>query len=162
MTVVKNFHPLAHALEHASQISPQVLIEEFIPGREASVGVIDDFRGEKTYALLPIEIVPPPGRFFDAEVKYNGETIERVPGNFSATEKDTLQQVAKKAHEILGTAHYSRSDFMVTRRGIYFLEINNAQAVGLTKESLLPKALHAVGATLPHFLDHVISLVRKK
>lgn len=162
MTVVHNFHTLARALEHAADISPHVLVEELITGKEASVGVIDNFRGEKTYALLPIEIVPPPGRFFDSEVKYNGTTLERVPGNFSVAEKEKLQEMAKKAHEIVGTSHYSRSDFIVARRGIYLLEINNAQAVGLTKESLLPKALHAVGATLSHFLDHVISLVLKK
>jgi D-alanine-D-alanine ligase len=68
--------------------------------------------------------------------------------------------MAKAAHEGLGMRHYSRSDFIVSPRGIYFLEINPAAAVGLTSESLLPKALAAAGASLPHFLDHIIELAR--
>ena len=162
VSVAENYHALAEALARASGVSPEVLVEEMIRGREATVGVIDGFRGHKTYALMPVEIIPPPKRFFDYEVKYNGETIERVPGNFSDTEKAELERAAKLAHELVGAAHYSRSDFIVSRRGVYFLEINSAQAVGLTEESLLPKALHAGGTKLSDFIDHVISLVHNK
>ena len=162
VAVADNFRALTEALQKASRISPQVLVEELIVGREATVGVVDDFRGQKTYALMPVEIIPPPKRFFDYEVKYNGETIERVPGNFSAAEKAELERATKLAHELMGAAHYSRSDFIVSRRGVYFLEINSAQAVGLTEESLLPKALRAGGTKLSQFLDHVIDLVHNK
>ncbi|OGC87960.1 hypothetical protein A3D70_01910, partial [Candidatus Adlerbacteria bacterium RIFCSPHIGHO2_02_FULL_54_18] len=156
VAVADSFHTLAAALRHAAAVSPDVLVEEMIRGREATVGVIDDFRGQKTYALMPVEIIPPPNRFFDYEVKYNGQTTERVPGNFSNAEKAELERVAVLAHQLVGAAHFSRSDFIVSRRGIYFLEINSAQAVGLTEESLLPKALRAAGASLSHFIDHVI------
>jgi len=160
VTIVENFHGLERALQHAAEISPKVLIEEFIKGKEATVGVVDDFRGQKHYALMPVEIIPPAGKFFDYENKYNGATTERVPGNFTQKEKLELERIAKLVHENLGMSHYSRSDFIVSKRGIYFLEINSAQAVGLTKESLLPKALHAVGAKLSDFLDHVVELAR--
>lgn len=160
VSIADNFHALAAALQTASRISPQVLVEELIRGREATVGVVDDFRGQKTYALMPVEIIPPPKHFFDYEVKYNGETIERCPGNFSSAEKAELERAAKLAHELMGAAHYSRSDFILSPRGIYFLEINSAQAVGLTEGSLLPKALHAGGTKLSEFIDHVIDLVR--
>ena len=162
VAVAENFHALVAALAQAARVSREVLVEELIRGREATVGVIDNFRGQKTYALMPVEIIPPPQRFFDYEVKYNGQTIERCPGNFTHAEKAELERAARLAHELLGAAHYSRSDFIVSRRGVYFLEINSAQAVGLTEESLLPKALHAGGTKLSHFIDHVITLARKK
>lgn len=158
-TKVESFHQLQSALERAFEVSPKALIEEFIKGKEATVGVIDGFRGEKTYALMPVEIIPPPKHsFFSHEAKYSGESIERVPGNFTQEEKNELTRLAKAVHEGLSLSHYSRSDFIVSRRGIYFLEVNSAAAVGLTKESILPKALHAVGSRLSEFLDHVIGL----
>lgn len=161
MRVAHSFHELEAALRYAFDYAPQVLVEEFIKGREATVGVIDDFRGHTTYSLMPVEIIPPHNAaFFDYEHKYNGKSIERVPGNFSKEEKAELERVARLVHEGLGLRHYSRSDFIVSRRGIYFLEINNAAAVGLTGESLLPKALHAVGVPLAHFVDHIVALAR--
>ncbi|MDB5225492.1 MAG: D-alanine--D-alanine ligase [Candidatus Adlerbacteria bacterium] len=157
--VAHNYHALEHALARAAAVSPRILIEEFIPGREATVGVVDDFRNERTYALMPVEIVPPPHQpFFNYEAKYSGETTERVPGNFTDKEKGELEQIAKTVHEGLNLSHYSRSDFIISKRGIYFLEVNTLP--GLTSESLLPKALKAVGSSLSAFLDHVISLAR--
>jgi D-alanine-D-alanine ligase len=154
-----SYHALEQALEQAAAVSPQILIEEFIPGREATVGVLDHFRGERAYALMPVEIIPPPHKpFFTHDVKYTGETTERVPGNFTDKEKNELEAIAKKVHESLELSHYSRSDFILSKRGIYFLEVNTLP--GLTEESLLPKALKAVGSSLSAFLDHVLSLAR--
>ncbi len=159
-SVAHNFHGLEWALERAFAVSPKVLVEEFIKGREATVGVLDDFRGERTYALMPVEIVPPPtSSFFDYDAKYSGHTLERVPGHFTDQEKQLLANAARAVHEGLGLAHYSRSDFIVSPRGIYFLEVNTLP--GLTSESLLPKALAAGGSSLSHFLDHVITLARR-
>ncbi len=161
VTMAESFHGLVRGLERAWQVSPRALIEEFIPGKEATVGVIDNFRGEQTYALMPVEIIPPAKNpFFDYDAKYGGQSIERVPGNFTQEESSELSRVAKLVHQKLGTSHYSRSDFIVSKRGIYFLEINPAAAVGLTKESLLPKAVAAVGAKLSDFLEHIINLAR--
>jgi D-alanine-D-alanine ligase len=134
-----------------------VLVEEYIQGKEATAGVVEGLRGEKIYSLLPIEIIPPPkAAFFDREVKYNGETIERVPGNFTKEETAEIQRLARLAHEVLGQRGYSRSDFMVSPRGVYFLETNSAAGVGLTSESLLPKSLKAVGISFNEFLDHIV------
>lgn len=148
VTKVENFQSLEAALTRAFKISPKVLVEEFIPGKEAGVGIIDDFRNEKAYALMPVE--------------YGSRTDARVPGNFSKDEKNELMRLARIVHQELSLPHYSRSDFIVGRRGIYFLEVNSAPGIGFTNESLFPKALHAVGASLPHFLDHVIYLARRR
>lgn len=160
-SVADSYHSLQTALERAFAIAPQVLVEEYIKGREATVGVIDNFRNEKTYALMPVEIVPPQtSPFFDYDAKYSGQSIERSPGNFSREEKNQLIAIARLVHQGMGLSHYSRSDFIVSRRGIYFLEVNTLP--GLTQESLLPKALKAVGAKLSDFLDHIINLARRR
>ncbi len=160
-TIAHNFQQLQNALGTAFDHSPQALVEEFIKGREATVGVIDNFRNQKTYALMPVEIIPPSHQpFFSYDAKYGGETIERVPGNFSHAETTELEKIAKLVHEGLNLSHYSRSDFIISRRGIYFLEVNTLP--GLTSESLLPKALRAVGSSLGQFIDHVIQLARRR
>ncbi len=159
-TIANNFAQLQYALEQAFTVSPTALVEEFIPGREATVGVVDNFRNEPAYALMPVEIIPPAKHpFFSYEAKYGGETIERVPGNFSNEEKLELERLAKLVHQGMDLRHYSRSDFIIAKRGIYFLEVNTLP--GLTQQSLLPKALGAIGSSLSQFLQHVIDLARK-
>lgn len=157
MTLAHTYDQFIAGVKKAFEHSPTVLVEEYIKGKEATAGVVEGLRGEKIYSLLPIEIVPPPkAAFFDREVKYNGETLERVPGNFSKEETAEIQRLARLAHDALGQRGYSRSDFMVSPRGVYFLETNSAAGVGLTKESLLPKSLAAVGISFDEFLDHII------
>lgn len=156
VSVARDFNSLVRALEDAFAISDTVLVEEYIKGKEATCGVIDNFREVKQYALPPIEIRIPANRFFDNELKYCGATAEICPGNFTKEEKATLEEAALLAHNSLGLRHYSRSDFIVSPRGIYFLESNTLP--GLSDESLFPKALMAVGSSLPEFIDHVLSL----
>lgn len=157
VSIVKSFHELEAALRHAFEFSDSVIVEEFIPGVEATCGVVEGYRDHELYALPPIEIRPHGNRFFDYEAKYQGKSEEICPGNFDHDTKAMLEYLAKTAHRALGLRHYSRSDFIVSpRRGIYILEVNTLP--GLTEESLLPKSLNAVGSNLAHFLDHVIEL----
>ncbi len=157
VTVARTFAEFENGIVHGFQFSPTLLIEEYIVGREATCGVVDQFRGEDTYALFPIEIVPPrENAFFDYHAKYSGASDEICPGRFSASEKKEIQDLALLAHQSLGLRHYSRSDFIVSPRGVYFLEVNTLP--GLTEQSLVPKALAAHGVSLPEFLDHVINL----
>ncbi len=160
VTLVKDFRHIEPALKKAFEFSDTALMEEYIRGREATCGVVDNFRGASTYPLLPIEIIHSKEHdFFNYDAKYGGGTQEICPGNFTPEEKAELQYLAQKAHEALGLRHYSRSDFIVTpRRGIYILEVNTLP--GLTTESLLPKSLEAIGCTFPEFLDHLITLAK--
>ena len=155
--LAKNFDELVLAVDECFKISRAILVEEYVRGREATCGVVDDFRGHKVYPLLPIEILPPPEKkLFDYEAKYSGQSREVCPGQFSVEEKRELAELAAMVHQLLGLKHYSRTDFIVSPRGIYILEINSLP--GLTAESLVPKSLAALGVSLPHFLDHVVSL----
>jgi D-alanine-D-alanine ligase len=159
VTLARNFQEFADGIKAAFQHSSRVLVEEFIKGKEATVGVVEGLRGQKLYSLPVVEIVPPAANpFFDYAAKYGGETLERVPGNFSRREAEDLAYFARLAHQGLGLRHYSRSDFIVAPSGIYFLETNTLP--GMTAESLLPKSLAAVGVTVPQFIDHVIDLAR--
>ncbi len=160
--VCKTFQDLAEAFEESRDAGVSVLVEEFINGKEATVGVIDDFRGQKTYALPPIEIrIPKTSTFFDNEVKYNGKSEEICPGNFTDKEKRELERLASLIHIGLDLSHYSRSDFIVhPTKGIYALEVNTLP--GLTNQSLMPKALVAIGATMPEFLEHIIKLAKNR
>ncbi len=135
-----------------------VIIEEYLRGQEATVGVVENLRGEKHYTLPPIEIIPPTGDFFSYDSKYSGATREICPGNFTRVESEDLQLAAKVMHRALGLRHYSRSDFIVTPKGAYYLETNTLP--GLTTESLLPRALAAVGMVFKDFLSHLIGLAR--
>lgn len=133
----------------------QVLIEQFIRGREATVGILDNFRNESIYSLPVIEIIPPGGEpFFSHENKYNGKTEEVVPGRFSYHEKAKLAEAASLAHQVIGCKHYSRSDFIVRDGEVYFLEINTLP--GLTSESLFPRAAAAVGLEFPYLIKHLV------
>ncbi len=139
-----------------------VLVEEYIKGREATCGVIDNFREQNIYSLPVIEIIlGGDSSVWDYESKYNGKSKEICPGNFSLAEKKQIEEISAQVHSVLGLSHYSRSDFIVTpKRGIYFLEVNTLP--GLTRESLLPVALDAVGVSMKDFLHHVIGLAMEE
>jgi len=158
VSLVKVLKDILPAIEKALKYSDVIIIEEFIKGKEATCGVLENFRGEAIYPLFPLEITKPKEfEFFGYEAKYSGCSSEVCPGNFSENEKKVLRDMSVEAHRVLGLRHYSRSDFIISpKRGVYILEVNTLP--GLTKESLLPKSLEAVGCSLPHFLDHVITL----
>jgi D-alanine-D-alanine ligase len=162
VSIVHTLAELREGVKNAFQYARKVLIEEYIKGKEATCGVVDNFRGKDIYALIPVEIVPQDKKFFDYEAKYQGKSQEICPPkSFTHDQKRELEELAVKVHQALNLRHYSRTDFIVSpKRGIYVLEVNTLP--GLTSESLLPKSLHAVGMKLPDFFDHVLSLALEK
>lgn len=162
ISIARDFKSLLAGLIAAAAISNKILVEQFVEGREATCGVIENFRDQNIYSLLPIEIIPRKDQtFFDYESKYS-ETKgaqEISPGNFDHKTTKALQDLAVAAHKVLGLRHYSRSDFIISPEGVYVLETNSLP--GLTPASLLPKSLEAVGSSLPEFLSHLIGLALK-
>lgn len=158
ISLVRQVLQLATALAEAFRWDNQVLVEEFIAGREISCGVVENFRGQDIYALMPVEIIAPPGKdFYDYESKYDHPDTEIREALISATEKQAVMDAARVAHQVLGLKHYSRTDFIASpRRGIYTLEVNSLP--GLTPHSILPHSLAQVGCSRSQFLDHVINL----
>jgi len=157
VSIVGGYAPVLAAIQKLfAEGAPAVLVEEYIRGKEATVGVVEGLRGEELYVLPTIEIIPPGEDFFSYDAKYSGETREVCPGNFSRVDTEELRRIAKVMHRVLGLRHYSRSDFIVTPKGIYYLETNTLP--GLTEESLLPKSLAAVGVSFRDFLSHLVNL----
>lgn len=134
--VAHTYHGLEHALREASRVAPRIMIEEYIAGRDASVGVMNEFRNEATYALIP------------------------TPLTLTHNEKDALVSIAKKVHDGLGLSHYSQADFVVSKRGVFFLEVNSLPK--LHDDSKLRGALALVGTSLTQFLDHVLNLAGRR
>jgi D-alanine-D-alanine ligase len=159
VTMTTGYAPLHTAVTGLlAQGAGGVLVEEMIRGTEATAGVVEGLRGERLYALPPIEILPPESDFFSYDAKYSGSSKEICPGRFSKLVSEELERQARVMHDALELRHYSRSDFIVTPKGIYYLETNSLP--GLTSESLLPKSLAAVGVSFSEFLTHIIGLAR--
>ena len=158
--MVSGYDDIYDAVSDIISHAQGVLIEERIRGTEATAGVVEGLRGERLYALPPIEIIPPEKDFFSYDAKYSGGTQEICPGRFPKETKEELMRLARLMHDALGLRHYSRSDFMISKHGIYYLETNTLP--GMTKESLLPKSLEAVGVKFQDFLTHLIDLATMK
>lgn len=131
-------------------ISVPYILEQFIAGRELTIGVVD--MGEGPFALPVIEIEIDPGYEFNYAGKYHGTgTREICPANIPDALRDEAQRVAVIAHEALGCTGYSRSDLIAAEDGVYFLELNTLP--GLTKSSLVPQQLQVAGIDMPTFLE---------
>lgn len=135
------------------------LVQEFIRGEDARVGIIEGFRGQELYALPPAHMLKAEGRqFIDSEMRQEGLVRHVVPSNFSDGEKSALEEAAKAAHKSLGLSHYSRADFVLSHGKPYLLEVTSLP--GLYPEAAFPQMLEAVGSSVPEFLDHAIALAQ--
>jgi D-alanine-D-alanine ligase len=137
----------------------QVLVEEFIRGKEAAVGVLDNFRRERVYTLPVTEVIPPGGEpLLSHESRYSGKAEQIVPGRFSYHEKTQLSEAAAAVHRIVGCKDYSSSDFIVRDGTPYFLEVNTLPK--LTPHSPFPKVAEAVGLEFPALIKHLVEHAR--
>jgi D-alanine-D-alanine ligase len=140
--------------------SPQLLIEQMVTGPEFTCGVLEDSSGTLT-ALPPIEIRPK-AIFFDYTAKYSeGASEEIVPAPQPAELLERIQQIALKAHSLLGCSGISRTDMIYSNDTLHVLETNTLP--GLTATSLLPKSYNAMGGTFTQLIDLLIeqALTRK-
>ena len=135
------------------------LIEPFVAGIEATCGVLEQSDGA-LISLPPIEIVPGEGTF-DYVAKYLLKSTQEIcPGRFSPEVTAQLQDQAMRAHKALSCRGYSRSDFIVSPKGLVYLETNTLP--GLTAASLYPKELKAQGIEFPDFLRDQIVLAERR
>ncbi len=135
------------------------LVEEYIRGEEASVGIIEGYRNEDLYALPPAHVLHDLP-FLNLDAHHSGSLKHSVPSPFSYPQKLSLADIAKRAHQALQLAHFSRADLMVTPRAIYLLEINAVP--GLYPGASFPHMLTSVGSSVSEFLEHAIHLARNR
>jgi D-alanine-D-alanine ligase len=137
----------------------EYLIEPFVSGVEATCGVLERSDGS-IISLPPVEIIPGEGAF-DYTAKYLLKSTQEIcPGRFSSEITKALMEQALRAHRALSCSGYSRTDFIVSAKGLVYLETNTLP--GLTAASLYPKALKAQGIEFADFLRDQIVLAEKR
>lgn len=154
MSKVKHADDLQIALDKAFDEDTQVLIEEFVEGREFSIGV---FKSKGKIIVLPTTEVIPANEFFDFEAKYTpGATQEITPGNMSDEEKARVEQIVSDVYEKLNCNGIVRIDYFLEHNtgNFYFIEINTIP--GQTITSFIPQQVAAMGMELKEFYTLVL------
>ena len=144
------------ALNEAGMIDKEILVEEYIDGREFSVGIIG---GE---ALPVIEIIPKDG-FYNYKSKYqSGYAMEVCPAHLSIEKTDEIQKLAQRVYHALKLKVYARIDFIISNKTgeIYCLEANTLP--GMTPTSLIPQEALAIGLSFSSLCEKIIELSLKK
>src|SRR5690606_4174647 len=151
LTVVKRPEELDAAVELAFRYDAEVMIEQFVPGRELTVGILGD-------EPLPVGEIIPKHEIFDYECKYQDGMAEEIfPADLAEAQAREIQLLALKAHRALKLAGYSRVDFRMDDEGTFwFLEANTLP--GMTAASRLPKAARAAGISFPGLCDRICRL----
>lgn len=160
MSKVNEAADLPAALEKAFTEDDQVLIEEFIPGREFTVGVFKTVEG---IIVLPITEVRSKKDFFDYEAKYQGMSEETTPAKVDESIAEKVRAAARKVFEIFNCRGVVRIDFIYNeaRQQPYMLEINTVP--GQSEASIVPQQVQVMGWTLKEFYSSLIedALTRK-
>ncbi len=155
-TLLSSKNAFEDAVNKAFAVSNEILVQEFIRGREVTCGVLDHGWGRSAYPLLPTEIVPKKSAFFDFDAKYNPEGAHEItPARFPTPLLKHIQETALRIHRLIGARGFSRTDMIITEKGrIYVLEINTIP--GLTENSLIPRAAKESGIAFDELLHTVI------
>lgn len=154
MSKVKNFDDLQTALDKAFNEDTQVLVEEFVEGREFSIGV---FKTKGKIVVLPTTEVKTKNEFFDFDAKYTpGVTEEITPGDMSEEEKTRVEQVVADVYVKLNCRGVVRIDYFLEHGTgkFYFIEINTIP--GQTATSFIPQQVAAMGMKLQDFYTQVL------
>ncbi|MFA4954104.1 MAG: D-alanine--D-alanine ligase [Patescibacteria group bacterium] len=142
-----------HSLKNLKQHKP-MLLQEFMAGRELTCGVVER-SSTKIMVLTPTEIRPKSGKFFDYTAKYaSGGSSFVTPPDIPRFQLKEIQDLALRAHRLLGCRGLSRSDFILSRRKMFILETNTLP--GMTETSLLPQGAAACGISFQNLLTLLI------
>lgn len=160
VSIVNKKSELKEALNKAFQHSKKVLAQKHIKGREVTCGILE-INGSAV-PLLPTEIKPNLGKFFDYYSKYNSNgSLEITPPDLPKKLIKKIQLTALKIHKLLGCSGMSRTDMILQGNGkLYILETNTIP--GLTQTSLLPQAAEKTGIPFSKLLDIIIQSALNK
>ena len=147
--IVRRKEELREAVRNCMYYGNTFMTEQFIEGRDFTCAVLCG------RALPSVEIVPKT-RFYDYSNKYEaGATIEICPGRVTPETEEKMGEIALRVHEIMGLRTYSRSDFVIDKKGrIWFIEVNTLP--GMTKTSLVPQEAAAVGIGYEELCEMIV------
>lgn len=154
VTIVKNIVDIKNEIKRALKISDNILIEQYIEGREFSVGVL----GEQ---VLPVIEIITDGDFYDYFNKYHSKTTYEVcPANIPESICKRMKKISKNVAMYLGLRDYCRIDFILDNKNeIYCLEANSLP--GMTKNSLLPQEAKAMKIEFSQLCDMIVKMALK-
>ena len=155
VSIVHDKAEYEQALKEAFRWENELVIEEYVKGREVSVGVID-------FQALPIIEIAPVEGFYDYKNKYKaGSTVETCPAELSEQITKEMQGYAEKVAEVLGLNTYSRTDFLLDAEDhIFCLEANTLP--GMTPTSLLPQEAKVTGVDFNQLCEKLIESSMRK
>ena len=155
VSIVNTATEMKGALSNAFNYGNEVIIEQYINGREFSVGVIDG-------KALPVIEIAPLVSFYDYKNKYQpGTTIETCPAILEEEYTTQMQNIAEKVFAALRIKTYARMDFMLSTEGeIFCLEANTLP--GMTPTSLLPQEAKAIGMNFEALCEKIIEISLRK
>ena len=149
---------LAEFVDESVTHAQPFLVEQYIYGREAAIGVINGFRNQEDYVLPVVEIKAPSAGILSHDMRSSDEPYAVSGGGFRADEREKLSTLAKDLHHAFGAKDYSQSEFIVDAKGtIWFIEMDTQPSLQDNAPFLV--ALDAVGSTLKEF---VASLLQNK
>lgn len=153
MSKVNAKEDLAAAIEKAFKEDTQVLVEEFIQGREFTIGV---FRTKGEIITLPMTEIRTQNEFFDYKAKYLGESEEITPAVVDEAIAKQIREAARNIYALLNCKGIVRIDFIYNEAAgaPYMLEVNTVP--GQSEASLIPQQVKAMGSTLTEFYTDVI------
>ena len=152
MSKVNRKQDLEMALHKAFHEDDEVLVEEFIPGRELTCGVVKCKDG---IIAFPVTEIISKKEYFDYEAKYQeGLSDEVVPANVSGEISGECQRISKLLFATLNCKGVVRFDYILHGNIFYFLEVNTVP--GLTAQSIVPKMAKAYGWTMTEFFTRLI------
>lgn len=151
--IVKEENQLDEALANAFKYSRDILVEEFIGGKELTVSMMQ--KDGEVVALPVIHIAPHSG-MYDYHSKYTKGATEYIcPADLDEETTKKVQEISKQAYEVLGCSGVARADVMLDEEGNgYVLEINTVP--GMTATSLVPKAAAAAGISFPELCNIIL------
>ncbi len=155
VSIVRTEEEYEKALQEAFRWEEEVIIEDYIEGREFSVAVID-------FSALPVIEIAPLEGFYDYKNKYAaGNTVETCPANIPQEIAGKMQRCAEDVAKALGLDTYSRMDFLLDGEGdIYCLEANTLP--GMTATSLIPQEAQAAGMGFEELCEQIIQISLRK
>ena len=156
VSIVMNAEDYDEAVRSAFKYENEVIVEQYLKGREFSVGVLGGT------VLPPIEIIPKAG-FYDYANKYQpGMTVEICPAELTEDETKRIQKSAKAVFDVLELAVYGRIDLIYNEADGEFYALEANSLPGMTGMSLLPQEAAAIGIDYPSLCDKIVRLSLEK
>ena len=151
---VKHINELEDKIKIAFKESDQVLIEDYLSGKEVSVGVIET---NNKRIILPVTEIISENELFDYGAKYLGQSKEITPGNISSEEENLIHKYINKIYDNIELKGFTRSEFIIVDGIPHILETNTIP--GFTKQSIIPQQIEAFGLSVKEVINNQIESI---